>query len=240
MQSKSHLETLGRLIDGMNLTDMEPASILWKKIKEDNGRLFEELAKPLEELCAYTNGSDADIDQLITDGLDLVHRQLVKLIEAVKDDLLPDEDSMLISGTVQDQIRWYIRLVFIIFLVLIVVSGSIPVLFFALVTLVHCCRARESNASGQDAGNATFDSFPADRTPSRQVLCCSRVFVTPFILIVFIVIGISVLLYAVDLLDQGICRTVHDDQGFVVSFLIGNFVRSAAERRVELSLRPPR
>jgi hypothetical protein len=41
------------------------------------------------------------------------------------------------------------------------------------------------------------------------------------IIILIVIVLVSGVLYGVDLLAQGACRTAHDDQPFLVSFLIG-------------------
>lgn len=230
--SRSHLYELENLI--ANQSSTEPIMGLWNAIKQDNQRLFDELENPVQVLCNYTNGNDPELDTLIIEGLDLVHQQLDKIINSIDDHFLahmvPFEDSILIDRTLQDQIRSYLRLVINLLLAFIVIGGSIPVLFFILGIVSHRCRSRKHRYSNTDTyrnrnrWEATFHS-PSNiyigNNRSRRILCCTRILLTPIILITTIIILMSGIFYGMDLLDQGICRTVHDDQTFLVPFLIG-------------------
>jgi hypothetical protein len=50
--------------------------------------MFEDLENPLQELCDYANGTDADIDKTMIESLDQIHRELIKLIDTIQNDFL--------------------------------------------------------------------------------------------------------------------------------------------------------
>jgi hypothetical protein len=49
-----------------------------------------------------------------------------------------------------------------------------------------------------------------------------RIIFIPMAIMLVVIVLLTGVLYAVDLFAQGACRTVHDDQAFLVPFLIGN------------------
>jgi hypothetical protein len=60
------------------------------------------------------------------------------------------------------------------------------------------------------------------RCPPSVVLCWMRIVFTPMLIMLIVIVLLTGALYGVDLVVQGACRTVHDDQPFLVSFLTGN------------------
>lgn len=220
MNTRSSINSLEILIDNQNL----PVMMVWNETKNDNKQLFDGLEKPLQQLCTYSNGSDLDIDKFIVDALHRVHEALSKLINTIDDDLLTHMNP-LIDTTLEDQIRWYIRMITIILLVLIIVIGIVPVTFYTLIALSNrCCYCRQIDSSARYRYQTEIDtdSFEGEqKSGSNIVLCCTRIFITPIIVLVMLVIFISGLLYGIDLVNQGVCRTLHDDQSFLVPFLVG-------------------
>ncbi len=202
INSSVHMDELNKLIQQQTGLPNETI-VAFQIIQADNKRMLVDLEQPLQELCNYANGTDADIDQTIIEALDQVHQQLRKLIDTIQKDFLNQMPSggngTLINKNLEDQIRWYVRLVGIILLVLVIVIGLIPIIFFIFITI--CCLS-----NGR----------------SSRVLCCMRILITPMIIILIVIVLVSDILYGVDLFAQGACRTVHDDRQFLVPFLIGN------------------
>ena len=167
--------------------------------------MITELQKPLEELCDYANGNDGDINNIIIDALEQVHQQLTKLIDTIENDILKniisEDNGMLIKKDLEDQIRYYIYLAGIILPVIIILIGIIPILFLVFTWL--CNR------------NSTTSKC------SKTGICCARIFFIPMLLILIIIVLISGILYGVNLFTQGTCRTVHENQPFLISFLTG-------------------
>ncbi|CAF0968970.1 unnamed protein product [Rotaria sp. Silwood1] len=63
---------------------------------------------------------------------------------------------------------------------------------------------------------------------SRAVLCCMRIIFIPMMIILILIVLVTGVLYGVDLLAQGACRTGHDDQSFLVSFLIDKLLGNSS------------
>ncbi len=150
IDSSEHMKELSVLID--QETDLPNATMdLFQKIQDDNKRMFDDLEKPLQELCDYANGSDTDIDKTILEALDQVHEQLIKLIDTIQKDFLDHmtsgENAMLMNKNLEDQIRLYIRLVGIILLVLVIIIGLIPIIFFILIIMCRLCHCKQNDAS---------------------------------------------------------------------------------------------
>jgi hypothetical protein len=150
INSSTHINELNRLIN--QTTGLSNATIaLFQTIQDDNNRIFDDLQKPLHELCDYGNGTDTDIDKTIIDALDQVHQQLTKLIDTIQNDFLnhmtSGENGMLINKDSEDQIRWYIRLVGIILLVLVIVIGLIPIIFFIIIIMYRLCHCQRNDPS---------------------------------------------------------------------------------------------
>lgn len=148
--SRAHIQELNELI-GPETGSPNATTDLFQKIQDDNNRMFNDLEKPLQVLCDYANGDDADIDTTIIESLDQVHEQLTKLIDTIQKDFLNQmpsgENAMLISKNLEDQIRWYISLVGIILLVFVIIIGLIPIIFFILIIICRSCHCQQSDAS---------------------------------------------------------------------------------------------
>ena len=59
--------------------------------------------------------------------------------------------------------------------------------------------------------------------PSRVLLCLMRLAFVVMVILLIALLLLSGVYYAMDLVVQGTCRTVHDDQPFLISFLSGKY-----------------
>jgi hypothetical protein len=57
--------------------------------------------------------------------------------------------------------------------------------------------------------------------PSGVVLCLMRIAFVVMIIILVVMVLLTGVYYALDLAVQGTCRTVHDDQPFLINFITG-------------------
>lgn len=110
--------------------------------------MFKDLEKPLAQLCNYANGNESEIDQTIINSLNQMHEELNKLIETVQNNFLDQmtsgQNSALINEDLEDKIRYYIRLVGIMLLVLVIVIGIIPLVFFIIIVICRLCHCQKS------------------------------------------------------------------------------------------------
>ncbi|CAF2522108.1 unnamed protein product [Rotaria sp. Silwood2] len=137
-----HITELEELInEELNL--LPEAIILFQDIKNDNREMINYLKMPLQEPCNYANGNDTETLDIVIGALDLVHQQMRKLIDTIRNDFLsqitPWQNSMLMNKTLEDKVQWYVRLVVTILLVLIVILGLIPIVFFILIIICRMC-----------------------------------------------------------------------------------------------------
>ncbi len=66
-----------------------------------------------------------------------------------------------------------------------------------------------------------------NKRPSRVLLCSMRIAFFVMIIMLVIMVILTGGYYALNLSLQGACRAGHDDQSFLVSFIIGSyFLRS--------------
>ncbi|CAF1156417.1 unnamed protein product [Didymodactylos carnosus] len=234
-----HIHELNILIN--QETSVLPETIaLFREIQNENQRMIDDLKLPLQELCDYANGSEPEIDDTIFDALNLVHQQLRKLIDTIQNDILshitPWQSAMLMNKDLEDRVRWYVRLVGTLLLVLIIILGLIPMVFFiviAICRLSHCERNdsssndrkknrqngwRRQSQSSTDQEESVSNVQSSHCSP-RVVLCWMRIVFTLMMIMLIVLVLLTGALYGLDLVAQGTCRTVHDDQPFLVSFL---------------------
>jgi len=204
--SNSHMQELGIIINQSNLT--AGVYLEFQELQNKITDIFNQLNNPVQELCSFANGNDSNINQMIIDGLKQVDEQLDKLTNTIKDDIitqLPSEDSPMLDKNLEDQIKKYSRLIIIILTVLIVLFGFIPLAFLLFTCLCGLCRSNQESDGCSNKG-----------------ICCARIFILPMFIAMIVIILVSIILYVVDLGAQSTCRTVHENQPFLISFLTGN------------------
>ncbi|CAF3915332.1 unnamed protein product [Rotaria sordida] len=145
-----HTEELDQLIN--QSTSLSPETYdTFASIKIESNNMINSLKAPLQKLCDYADGNDKEIDDTIIKALNLVHQQMNKLIDTIRNDFLieitPWQNNMLMDKSLEDKIRWYIRLVGIILLVLTIVLGFIPITFFILIIICHLCCHQQNDLS---------------------------------------------------------------------------------------------
>jgi hypothetical protein len=151
-ESGAHINTLNELIyEDTSL--LQGTILLFEEIESEHQKMIEYLKIPLQELCDYADGSETDIDNTILDALYPIHQQLEKLIDTIEKDFVSDaaswQNTLLINENLEDQIRRYARLVGTILLVLIIVFGLIPIVFFTIIILCRCCRGQRKDSSSE-------------------------------------------------------------------------------------------
>ncbi|CAF4457529.1 unnamed protein product, partial [Rotaria sp. Silwood2] len=104
-----HITELEELInEELNL--LPEAIILFQDIKNDNREMINYLKMPLQEPCNYANGNDTETLDIVIGALDLVHQQMRKLIDTIRNDFLsqitPWQNSMLMNKTLEDKVQW--------------------------------------------------------------------------------------------------------------------------------------
>ncbi|CAF1327286.1 unnamed protein product [Adineta steineri] len=143
-----HMEQLNHTINNESSSLLPVVKDLFGEIKNQQQDMIEQLNKPLQELCRYSNGNEVEIDNTILNALDLVHKQLRILIDTIKQDFL-EYMTVLMKQDLEDRVRYYIRLVGIILLVLIIIFGLIPISFLAIIILCRCCRYQRQKSSSK-------------------------------------------------------------------------------------------
>ncbi|CAF1230889.1 unnamed protein product [Rotaria sp. Silwood1] len=147
-----HIGALEQLINQTTSLTSE-IYVTFASIKSESNSMIDFLKAPLQKLCDYADGKDKEIDDTIIKALNLLHQQMKKLIDTIRNDFLthltPWENKMLIDKNLEDKIRWYIRLVGIILLVLTIVFGFIPITFVILISICYLCRCQQNGRSSK-------------------------------------------------------------------------------------------
>ncbi|CAF4975779.1 unnamed protein product [Rotaria sp. Silwood1] len=147
-----HIGALEQLINQTTSLTSE-IYVTFASIKSESNNMIDSLKAPLQKLCDYADGKDKEIDDTIIKALNLLHQQMKKLIDTIRNDFLthltPWENKMLINKNLEDKIRWYIRLVGIILLVLTIVFGFIPITFVILISICYLCRCQQNGRSSK-------------------------------------------------------------------------------------------
>ncbi|CAF3515485.1 unnamed protein product [Rotaria sp. Silwood1] len=147
-----HIGALEQLINQTTSLTSE-IYVTFASIKSESNSMIDFLKAPLQKLCDYADGKDKEIDDTIIKALNLLHQQMKKLIDTIRNDFLthltPWENKMLINKNLEDKIRWYIRLVGIILLVLTIVFGFIPITFVILISICYLCRCQQNGRSSK-------------------------------------------------------------------------------------------
>ncbi|CAF1147390.1 unnamed protein product [Rotaria sordida] len=204
--------------------------------------------------------------------LNLVHEKLLKAINSINNDILsqitPWQNYMLINIELEERIRRYISLVGIIFLVLVIVLGMIPVVFFNFIIIYRLCNQNKNEYTGNDPNRiqmndimvgsdiSSMNGYPNNQSyyqtktinknistnhhrqrnkvermssnngSSGILLCLIHIAFVIMIIILVIMVLLTGVYYALDLVVQGACRTVHDDQPFLINFIIDRLIKS--------------
>jgi len=147
-----HIRELGDEVEKQSSILPPSAKQLFEDIKQRYQLMLNYTQAPIKEVCDYANGSQTDIDQILLDALDLVHQELKKVNDTIKQNILseitPWEEHMLLDTEVEGIIRGYVSMAGTIFLVLVLVLGGIPVIFFIFILisrLCACCRDEPSD-----------------------------------------------------------------------------------------------
>ncbi|CAF3925230.1 unnamed protein product [Adineta steineri] len=212
-ESDVHIKELNELIN--QEINLLPGMIdVFAEIQNQHREMIEYLEIPLQELCDYADGSEIEIDKTILHALHLIHEQLEKIIEKIENDFLtylnPWQNAMLMSESLEEQIRC-------------------PIIFFVIV--IVCCRNRchrkhplpkhrTNNEKENSRTTEVLANVSSSKDSSNAVRCWMRIVFFPLMCILIVIILLTSILYTVDLFAQSICRTVHDDQSFLISFLI--------------------
>lgn len=154
--NKIYIYELDELINQTNLT--AEIESLFQNIKEDNQNMIKNLQAPLEEPCDYANGNETEITNIVKSALDLIHQQIQKLIDPIRNNLLshitPWENAMLMDKNLEDRIRWYVDLVMIALIVFVVVLGFIPIVLLFLT--ITCCTCRDKKSAAVSTYRLVF------------------------------------------------------------------------------------
>jgi len=133
-------------------TSISPiAKNLFQRSKQQYQNMIDSLQNPIKEVCDYATGTQTDIDKKLLEALDRVHRELGKIIDTIKKDILngitPWQNNMLMNIDLEEQIRGYINLVGTIFLILVIFLAIIPLGFAVLIILSRLCSCDRSEPS---------------------------------------------------------------------------------------------
>jgi hypothetical protein len=149
--SSVHINELNELLIDPETSLPSETIAIFQVIRNENQRMIDDLKIPLQELCDYANGTDTEIDNTIFDAFNLVHQQLRKLIDTIQNDILsqitPWQNAMLMNKDLEEQVRWYVRLVGTILLVLIIILGLIPIVFFIIIIICRLNRCQRNDSS---------------------------------------------------------------------------------------------
>ncbi|CAF3941948.1 unnamed protein product [Adineta steineri] len=227
-------------------TSISPsAKEIYENAKKEYNNMMNSLQIPLQEICNYASQSQTDIDIILLNALNLVHDYLRKVINTIDydilDKILPSDNPLFMSIEFEEEIRGYISSIGTVFLILIIFVVLIPVGFLIFLILAHLCRCdrnESSNKTPHDLRMRRISDVPSRNGYSRQdsysqdedheytnknsscvVPCLMRLAYSIMIIIFIIMVIFSGVYYALDLSIQGACRSVHDDQPFLVSFV---------------------
>jgi hypothetical protein len=146
-----HMQQLNDIVD-KEKTSLSPSALeMFKKIKEEYRQMIDYVRIPLQEICDYANGTQTDIDKKLLEALDVVHRQLREIIDAINQNILskitPWQNAMLMNTDLEEKVRAYMSLAGTILLVLVILLALISLgFFFAIIIsrLCNCCKSESS------------------------------------------------------------------------------------------------
>ncbi|CAF1445250.1 unnamed protein product, partial [Rotaria sordida] len=85
--SITHIKELDQLIN-QNTSLSSETYDAFAFIKNESNNMINSLKAPLQKLCDYADGNDKEIDDTIIKALNLVHQQMNKLIDTIRNDFL--------------------------------------------------------------------------------------------------------------------------------------------------------
>ncbi|CAF2122751.1 unnamed protein product [Rotaria magnacalcarata] len=239
--SEVHIKELEELINQEKHL-LPEVIVLFQGIKTDSREMINYLKIAFQEPCDYANGNDTDIIKIVIHGLDLVHQQMRKLIDTIDNDVLsqitPWQNAMLLNKNLEDKVRWYVRLVTTILIVLIIIVGLIPIVLLIIIITCRVCHRRKhvallkhSKNNNQPNGcriqsqssieeEKSVANTESSNGSSGVVPCWIRIAFIPIMIILILIVLVTGVFHGIDLLAQGACLTVHNDQPFLVSFFI--------------------
>ena len=140
---KQHFQELRIAVNDSSASLSPNAMQLFNELEIQNGLLLTYIQTPIEEVCNYTSGNEDDIDQKLLDGLDGIHKELKRANQTMREDILnkitPWEKHMLLDLKLEEDVRNYINIGGIVFLVLVILLGVIPLVFFCLIFICRLC-----------------------------------------------------------------------------------------------------
>jgi Fe2+ transport system protein B len=144
-----HIHELSVAID--NETSIpDTAKYIFQDIQRQYQSMINYTQLPLKEVCDYANGKNTDIDRKLLEALDVVHRELKRVIDTINQDILskitPWQNHMLMDIDFEEQIRSYISLAGTIGLVLVIILAFIPVVFFVFIMISRLCGCDQSGS----------------------------------------------------------------------------------------------
>ena len=138
-----HFAELTAAVNNQSALLPKPAKELFVELVERYRLLHIYIQVPLEEVCNYTNGTHTDIDVILLEGLEVVHFELTRVNETMREDILseitPWNEHLLIDAKSENNIRKYINIGGIVLLVLVILLGAIPLIFFCLICICQMC-----------------------------------------------------------------------------------------------------
>ncbi|CAF1109577.1 unnamed protein product, partial [Rotaria sordida] len=151
----------------------------FQEIQEQYKNTIDYLQIPLKEICNYANGTQTDIDMKLLNVLSFVHEKLITAINSINNDILskitPWQNYMLLNIDLEEKIRGYINLVGIIFLVLVIVLGMIPVCFLIFIIIYRLCNQNENKYNNNNSNRiqkndvmVVSDMFSMNSYPNSQ------------------------------------------------------------------------
>ena len=146
-----HIRELSDEVDRQSSVLPQTAIDLFNDVDQRYQTMLNYTQIPIKEICKYANGSQTDIDQILLNALDVVHRELSKINQTVRNDILneitPWEKHLLLDTKSEEQIRGYFNLAGTIIMVLVIVLGAIPVIFFVFVLISRLCNCCDNGSS---------------------------------------------------------------------------------------------
>lgn len=119
------------------------AILLFERLKTEHSSLLIDIQKPIEQMCAFANGTEKDIDQMLLDTLDIMHTELKRVNETMREDILskitPWNEHMLMDAKLEADIRKYINIGGTVLLVLVILFGVIPFMFLCSILICRIC-----------------------------------------------------------------------------------------------------
>ncbi len=147
-----HIRELNEIVNQSTIPDQ--AITLFKEFEQEYQSMVHNLEIPIKEVCIYANGTQTDIDIELLEVLNIVNVELKKLMNTINQDILskitPWQEKMLMNIDFEEQIRGYVSMAGTIFLVLVIVVGTIPVIFFVFIVISRLCDCCQNGLCDED------------------------------------------------------------------------------------------